>query len=202
MSDNIIGQHYRKKYLAYQKHKSDKNISKYRERFSFIKRVAHDFECRLNKRINEIFITRGLEQHLKKNKSGEYINCVDLTFSKIIATSLLDGYYYDIIRYKSFNGMYSDSENSVSAPTDSDGYVNLAKIIAYTTKWILIEKPISFQIGDEIAKVLFDESSAVQDSNGLLQEVLSYLYFINELFALAFTATIAKKILYRKTAKR
>lgn len=106
---------------------------------------------------------------------------IELRLSLERLDSLVASYFYDIIRYKSFHGML-DSEG--------ESKVNLQKIYAYTTKWILREKPL-YALRDDLKSLMEKDNKAGKQ----------YIFFannINERWAL----TWIESSYYAQTNKR
>jgi hypothetical protein len=81
------------------------------------------------RRLELIKASERLESWLKTKIDSK----IDLLMSLERLDSLVNSYFYDIIRYKSFHGMLDP---------DKEAKVNFQKIFAYATKWILKEKPL------------------------------------------------------------
>lgn len=62
---------------------------------------------------------------------------VKLVCSSERLESAISSYFYDIIRYKEFHGMI-----------ENDGKINFPKIYAFTSKWIVKEKPFYIEYHD------------------------------------------------------
>lgn len=92
---------------------------------------------------------------------------VDVCVSFERFDSLVTSYFYDITRYKHYHGMLDEGRKS---------RVNFQKIYAYTTKWILKEKPLYASIED-LGSLLKASPTAAEE----------YIYFanvVNELWAI------------------